>query len=65
MSAYRMHKSGVLCTLQNFMLLQSCKAPSATIVSCLELLFHTLFFLNKEMGSREATSWIDIAGQVP
>ncbi len=56
MSVQRMHKNGVLCTLQSFMLLWSCKVPSVTRVSCLELLFHTLFFLNKEIGSREATS---------
>jgi hypothetical protein len=56
MSGQRMHKNGVLCSLQSFMLLWSCKVPSVTRVSCLELLFHTLFFLNKEIGSREATS---------
>jgi len=62
--AKKFHSHGVVSTLRRFILLQGCKAPEATVTSCVELLFQLLFVLEESMAVMDEGAWLDIASQV-
>lgn len=62
--AKKFHSHGVVSTLRRFILLQGCKAPQATVTSCVELLFQLLVVLDESMAVMDEGAWLDIATQV-
>ena len=62
--AKKFHSHGVVSTLRRFILLQGCKAPQATVTSCVELLFQLLVVIDEPMAVMDEGAWMDIASQV-
>ena len=62
--AKKFHSHGVVSTLRRFTLLQGCKAPQATVTSCVELLFQLLVVIDEPMAVMDEGAWMDIASQV-
>lgn len=62
--AKKFHSHGIVSTLRRFIMLQGCKAPQATVTSCLELLFQVLVVLDESMAVMDEDAWLDIAIQV-
>lgn len=58
------HSHGLVSTLRRFILLQGCKAPQATVTSCVELLVQVLFVLEESMAVIDEGAWLDIVIQV-